>query len=132
MIPFLYYILIMSVVARAITTPKIRTLGHLIKPGTHQIMDNASRPSSYTFNFNNGMDTRFPQENTTAVDLERIHNHMEKLEYIYVLQSNRYSELVKAELSKHIFYNHEDPFLVMYLKAGGLYSGTGFDDDDFK
>ena len=132
MIPFLYYILIMSVVTRAITNPKFRILGHLIKPGSHQIMDNASRQSSYTFDFNNGIDTRFPQENTTAVDLERIHSNMEKLEYIYVLQSNRYSEFVKAELSKQGMYNHEDPFLVMYLKAGGLYSGTGFDDDDFK
>ena len=132
MIPFLYYILIMSVVTRAITNPKFRALGHLIKPGSHQIMDNASRPSSYTCDFNHGIDTRFPQENTTTVDLERIHSHIEKLEYIHVLQSNRYSEFVKAELSKHIFYNHEDPFLVMYLKAGGLYSGTGFDDDDFK
>ena len=132
MIPFLYYILIMSVVTRAITNPKFRALGHLIKPGSHQIMDNASRPSSYTFDFNHGIDTRFPQENTTAVDLERIHNHMEKLEYIHVLQSNRYSDLVKEQVTKHVLYNDDDPCLMMYLKEGGLYSGTGFDDDDFK
>ena len=64
--------------------------------------------------------------------MEKFHNNMNRLKYLHVLQSDQYSSLVKEELSKHVMYNHEEPCLVMYLKAGGFYSGTGFDDDDFK
>jgi len=115
---------------RAITKPNFRMIGRLVQNGSHDILG-SSRAPTYTLEMNHGIDTRFPQEKTTPEFMEKFHNNMNRLEYLHVLQSDQYSSLVKEELSKHVMYNHEEPCLVMYLKAGGFYSGTGFDDDDF-
>ena len=86
--------------------------------------------NSRAFEINHGLDTRYPQEKTTAEYLERLQKNYRHKEYLSILQSNTISMPVKETLAKEIMYHEEDPCLALYLTAGGFYDGSGFDDDD--
>ena len=83
-----------------------------------------------TYEIKHGIDTRYPQEKTTAEYLERLQKNYRHKEYLSILQSNTISMPVKETLAKEIMYHEEDPCLALYLTAGGFYDGSGFDDDD--
>jgi len=107
-----------------------------VQARTHQILHTSRYTTSNLIStsfpyINTGIDIRFPQEPITQIPLETIAHNMNKLDALRVLQSNKYSNHVKEELSKKVVYDEIDPCLAMYLRSGGLMEGSDFDDDDF-
>lgn len=122
----LYYIIVMNTLIRG---SSYKIIGRL-RCADHKIM-NITKDPSYKLEFNSGFDTRYPQEYVSQEYLEHFHKRMRTLDHIQILQSDTYPAVVKQELAKQVLYNHDEPCLVMYLRGGGLMSGSDFDDDDF-
>tara|TARA_B100000073_G_C23466979_1_gene465855 strand:- start:227 stop:547 length:321 start_codon:yes stop_codon:yes gene_type:complete len=100
-----------------------------ITPGNHQILNTTQ---SITFaKYNHGIDTRFGQEKADWLVLEDFNKYITRMNYLHMLQSQRVSPLLKEQIAKKIIYNEDEPYLAICIKAGGLMSGSDFDDDDF-
>lgn len=131
---FLYYILsIMSMIARGfLISPRVRcvTTRCFASIGKHDVM-NASETYPSFHVYAHGIDTRYPHEPVPPEYLEHTQQMIQKWEKLKILQSDAYSEITKERIARDVLYSEADPCLAMFLKEGGLYDGTGFNDDDF-
>lgn len=123
----------MSIIARGfLVFPRLRcvTTRGFASIGKHDVM-NASETYSSFLSYAHGIDTRYPHEPVPPEYLEHTQQTIQKWEKLKVLQSDAYSEITKERIARDVLYSEADPCLAMFLKEGGLYDGTGFDDDDF-
>lgn len=118
----LYYIIMNCVVKSFRFTGKIL-------PAKHQVL-NITKPIT-SVQINHGIDMRYDQESIDLLLLEKYHKDLTRKNYLYALESQRISPILKEQIAKKVIYDGDDPCLAMYLKSGGLMSGSDFDDDDF-
>lgn len=124
----------MTMIARAFLFPRgLRsgTTRYLASIGKHQEL-NASESYSSFLVYAHGIDTRYPQDPNESKYVEHVQKTIQKWETLKVLESNAYSEITKKTIARDLMYSETDPCLAMFLKGGGLYDGTGFDDEYFE